>query len=125
MNIEKIKEAIEFLEEFLEYARKNRDIPIQDRYIHSGTFLVNDAESLKQVIALLQRGEKIEEDLIQFLEKENPYPEDVFLPIPKKDFDKINDFLKKEMGYPIDRLSGNMGRKLYKSIIEVIKEVIK
>ena len=65
------------------------------------------------------------EKLIQFLEEKNPYPEEIFPPIPKKDFDKINDFLKKEMGYPIDRLSGNMGRKLYKSLIEEIKEVIK
>lgn len=61
-------------------------------------------------------------ELIQFLEEKNPYPEDIFLPIPKEDFNKINDLLKKEMGYSIDRLSGNMGRKLYKSIIEVIKE---
>jgi len=78
-----------------------------------------------EIIILLKRGEKIEGELIQFLEKENPYPEDVFLPIPEEDFDKINDLLKKEMGYSIDRLFGNMGRKLYKSIIEIIKEVIK
>jgi len=67
-----------------------------------------------EIIILLKRGEKIEGELIQFLEKENPYPEDVFLPIPEEDFDKINDLLKKEMGYSIDRLFGNMGRKLYK-----------
>ena len=51
------KEAIEFLKVFLEYARKNRDIPIYDRYIHNGTFLVNDVENLKEVISLLQQGE--------------------------------------------------------------------
>jgi len=61
-------------------------------------------------------------ELIQFLEEKNPYPKEIFPPIPKEDFNKINDLLKKEMGYPIDRLSGNIGRKLYKSIIEVIKE---
>ena len=87
--------------------------------------LVINSDKANITIKLLQRGEKIEEELIQFLEKENPYPEDVFLPIEKEDFDKINDLLKKEMGYSIDRLSGNMGRKLYKSIIEVLREMIK
>ena len=85
----------------------------------------NEIDWFDNIIHLLQRGEKIEEELIQFFEKENPYPKDVFLPIPKEDFDKINDLLKKEMGYSIDRLSGDIGRKLYKSIIEEIKEVIK
>jgi len=79
----------------------------------------------KSVVGLLQCGKKIEEELIQFLEKENPYPEDVFLPVEKEDFNKINNLLKKEMGYSIDRLSGNMGRKIYKSIIEILREMIK
>ena len=65
------------------------------------------------------------EKLIQFLEEKNPYPEEIFPPIPEEDFNKINDLLKRKMGYPIDRLSGNIGRRLYKSIIEVIKDVIK
>ena len=86
--------------------------------------LVMNSDKADATIKLLQRGEKIEEGLIQFLEKENPYPKDVFLPIPKEDFDKVNDLLKKEMGYSIDRLSGNLGRKIYKSIIGEIKEVI-
>jgi len=87
--------------------------------------LVMNSDNANDTIKLLKRGEKIEGELIQFLEKENPYPEDVFLPIEKEDFDKINDLLKKEMGYSIDRLFGNMGRKLYKSIIEILREVIK
>jgi len=85
----------------------------------------NEIEWFENIIQLLKRGEKIEGGLIKFLEKENPYPEDIFLPIEKEDFNKINDLLKREMGYSIDRLSGNMGRKLYKSIIEILKEVIK
>jgi len=107
----KTKEAIEFLEYIVTIASENYN-----------------EESIKkrdQIIELLKRGQKIEEELIQFLEKENPYPEGVFLPIGKEDLNRINDLLKKEMGYSIDRLSGNMGRKLYKSIIEILKEVIK
>ncbi|MCK4464843.1 MAG: hypothetical protein KAU83_03945 [Bacteroidales bacterium] len=87
--------------------------------------LVMNSDKANATIKLLQCGEKIKEELIQFLEKENPYPEDVFLPIPKEDFNKINNWLKKELGYSIDRLSGNMGRKIYKSIIEEIKDVVK
>ena len=58
-------------------------------------------------------------EAIEFLEElitSNPYPEDIFLPILKKDFIKSNDLLKKEMGHSLDRLSGNMGRELYKSL---------
>ena len=87
--------------------------------------LVMNSDKADAIIKLLQHGEKIEEDLIQFLEKENPYPKSVFLPIKKGDFNKINNWLKEELSYPINRLSGNLGRKIYKSIIEEIKEVIK
>jgi len=114
----KTKEAIEFIESkkpsnFTGYELNN----VRNEKITEN--------KLCEIIELLQRGQKIEEGLIQFLEKENPYPEGVFLPIKKEDFNKINNWLKKELGYPIDRLSGNLGRKIYKSFIEEIKEVIK
>ena len=59
------------------------------------------------------------QEAIEFLERlltSDPYSEDIFLPIPKKDFTKINELLRKEVGYPLDRLSGNIGRELYKSL---------
>ena len=115
MNTKETKEAIKVLE-----GMKDGNVPSS-----YSEFCQEYNEKLDKVIELLQRGEKIEGKLIQFLEKENPYSEDVFLPIPKEDFDKINDRLKKEMDYSIDRLSGNMGRRIYKSIIEEIKEMIK
>jgi len=68
------KEEIEFIKEFLEYARKNQDIPIHDRYIHNGTFLVNDAESLKQVISLLQQGEAYRQIIEELV---NEYGDDI------------------------------------------------
>jgi len=111
MNTKEIKEVTNFL------------LGLKCLYLDSGCR--SYARIIVDCINSLQRGHILKEKLIIFLEKENPYPEDVFLPIPKEDFDKINDFLKKEMGYSIDRLSGNMGRKLYKSIIEILKEVIK
>ena len=113
------KEAIEFVKsefDYMDYIAFKKEATFE-----AGIF----QQKKDEVIALLQRGTRIEEELIQFLEKENPYPEDVFLSIEKEDFDKINDLLKKEMGYSIDKLFGNMGRKLYKSIIEILKEMIK
>ena len=105
----KIEEAIGFIEEY-----KNS--------CYEGDFKYSQFDN---VLEILQRGQRLEEGLIQFLEKENPYSEDVFLPIPKEDFDKINDLLKKEMGYWIDRLTGNIGRRLYESITEILREMIK
>ena len=67
------------------------------------------------------------EEAIEFVEnflKNNPYPEDIFTPILKEDYTKINDLLKKEMGYPIDRLFGNMGRKIYQTMGEDLKPII-
>ena len=87
--------------------------------------LVMNSDNANATIRLLKRGEKTEKGLIQFLEKENPYPEDVFLIIKKEDLNKINNFFKKELGYPMDRLSGNMGRRIYKSITEILREIIK
>ncbi len=92
---------------------------------HEKGFKNETNEWFENIIQLVKRGEKIEKGLIKFLENENPYPEDIFLPIEKEDFNKINDLLKNEMGYSIDRLMGNMGRKLYKSIIEILREMIK
>ena len=53
----------------------------------------------------------------------NPYPEDVFLPIPQEQYDKIHELLKKEMGMPIDRLMGHIGRKLRKNIFYDINKM--
>jgi predicted transcriptional regulator len=69
------------------------------------------------------------QEAIEFLERlltSDPYSEDIFLPIPKKDFTKINELLNEEMGYPLDRLSGNIGRELYKSLknSKEIREII-
>lgn len=78
-------------------------------------------DKVEQVKSLLQQGEKCRQK-VDTLISQNPYPEEIFTPIPKEDFIKIDDLLKKELGYPLDRLSGNIGRKLYNSIIETLKE---
>ena len=70
---------------------------------------------------------KDNKEAIEFLEnflKNNPYPENIFTPIPEEDFTKINNLLKKGMGYPIDRLFGNMGRRVYQTIGEDLQPII-
>lgn len=119
------EKAIKFLEEEIKYwgptiSSNMKKVPYE---CEPGNPLA--VKIYKEIIKLLQQGESLKKDLIQFLEKENPYPEDVFLVIKKEDLIKINNLLKKEMGYSIDRLFGNFGRKIYRTIIEDLKKVIK
>ena len=102
---------------------------IKDIYdCHSNDRACNDGERERieneknEIVDLLQQSEKYKEKINILMSRENPYPEDIFTPIPKEDFAKINDLLKKELGYPIDRLSGHIGRELYKSFIETFKD---
>ncbi len=64
-------------------------------------------------------------DLIKFLETENPYPAKVFMFIKKEDLVKTNKFFVNELGYSMDRLSGNMGRNIYESITDSLRGIIK
>ena len=80
---------------------------------------------LIEAIKFLRKDEKLREDLIKFLEQENPYPKKVFTFIKKEDYEKINDYFKKELGYSMDRLSGNMGRGIYITITNILREMIK
>jgi len=61
------------------------------------------------------------------LSLENPYPEDVFLPVDQDTYEKIHEMLQKEFNMSIDRLAGHIGRKLFKglkkSILRKIEEV--
>jgi len=47
------------------------------------------------------------------LSLENPYPEDVFLPIDQETYHRIHQMLQKEFNMPIDRLAGHIGRRLW------------
>jgi len=61
------------------------------------------------------------------LSLENPYPEDIFLPIDQDTYEKIHEMLQKEFNMSIDRLAGHIGRKLWKglrkSILRKMEEV--
>lgn len=80
---------------------------------------------LLEAIKFLKKDEKLRADLTEFLEQENPYPKSAFMIIKKEDYDKINDFFKKELGYSMDRLSGNMGRNIYITITDILRGMIK
>ena len=115
--IEFLEIEIKCLEKEIEICNPNDDIDIQVIEANKNIII-----KYNQVIILLQQGEKYKEKINILMSRENPYPEDIFTPIPKEDFAKINNLLKKELGYPIDRLSGHIGRELYKSFIETFKD---
>lgn len=50
----------------------------------------------------------------------NNYPKDIFTPISDKEYMKINELLKKEMGFPIDRVSADLMRIKGQIDIEMI-----
>ncbi len=70
---------------------------------------VNELKAtLKQTIAIKEMIE----------ESPNPYPIDIFLEIDERIIPLINKWLKKELGFPLDRLSAHIGRKVRKNLQE-------
>ncbi|MDL1957001.1 MAG: hypothetical protein LWW95_08165 [Candidatus Desulfofervidus auxilii] len=63
--------------------------------------------------------------LIEKVRKENPYPESVFPEISLEEYKKINELLIKHLGFPLDRLSGNIGRKIWNICLDQIKKYLK
>jgi len=59
------------------------------------------------------------------LKEENPYPEDIFPEITDKEWKKINELLKKELGFPLDRVAGNINRKMWNNMRDWFLERIK
>ncbi len=86
--------------------------------------LEEDKEGTKLIIAHAHR-EIIAWIVDEVLPQEGPYPKDIFTPLTKKQYAEINGLLREHFGFPIDRLSGNIGRELWKLIISQIKERLK
>lgn len=59
------------------------------------------------------------------LRTENPYPEDIFPEITKEEWEKIDELLKRELGFQLDRVAGNINRKMWNNIKEWFLERIK
>jgi len=59
------------------------------------------------------------------LKEENPYPEDIFPKITDKEWKKINELLKKELGFPLDRVAGNINRKMWNNMRDWFLERLK
>ena len=59
------------------------------------------------------------------LDKECPYPEDIFPEITKEEWERIDKLLKKEMGFSLDRVAGNINRKMWNNMKEWFTERIK
>ena len=59
------------------------------------------------------------------LEDKNPYPTDIFTEITDEEWKNINKILEKELGFPLDRVAGNINRKLWNNMREWFKERVK
>ncbi len=57
--------------------------------------------------------------------KKDMYPEDIFPKITNNEWKKINKLLMKELGFPLDRVSANLNRKMWKNMSEWFVEQIK
>jgi hypothetical protein len=65
------------------------------------------------------------QEIVEKIEKmKNPYPSEIFTPISKSDLLKINKLLIKELGFPIDRLSGNLGRTIWDVCITQLNQTL-
>ena len=75
---------------------------------------------LKTALACMRFTKKIIED--------NPYPQDIFIPLTNAQWRRLNKLIKKELGFPLDKLSGEIGRKLYDGLkhryTEIRKELL-
>ena len=74
--------------------------------------------------ALAERDEMMERMACALTEiAVQPYPEDIFRPIPKGELKRIDEFCKKR-GYRIDNLSAQIGRRLNGWIIKLAEEIL-
>jgi len=55
----------------------------------------------------------------------NPYPEDIFTPIDSATLRKIHELLQEKMGIPLDRVSGEIGRRVVEAFREEVVRRIK
>jgi len=65
------------------------------------------SEILKRVPGENEIYEKLKKEIKDI---QNPYPEYLFTQMTDKEWLKINKLLKKEMGFPLDKVSGNLMR---------------
>lgn len=56
---------------------------------------------------------------------EDPYPKTLFIPITSEQWAEINDLLTEHMGFPIDRVSGNLMGRGRKVGIHQVKAILK
>jgi len=55
----------------------------------------------------------------------NPYPEDIFTPIDSATLRKIHELLQEKMDIPLDRVSGEIGRRVVEAFREEVVRRIK
>ena len=80
-----------------------------------------------------QKSERLKRLSVEIYEKlkkeikdiQNPYPEYLFTQMTDKEWLKINKLLKKEMGFPLDKVSGNLMRNGFEVGRNTIHKLVK
>ena len=54
-------------------------------------------------------------------EEDNPYHEDIFPEISSEEWKTIDKLLQKNLGFPLDRVSGNIGRTVWRGVLRQLK----
>ncbi|MFH1230045.1 MAG: hypothetical protein V1709_00970 [Planctomycetota bacterium] len=54
----------------------------------------------------------------------NPYPEDIFIPMTKEQLAEVHKLLQEKMGIPLDRLTGEIGRRTWNLFTEEFKQAL-
>ena len=65
-------------------------------------------------------GKRLFNDMIP----SNPYPGDVFGDVKQGDWKKLDRYCRESLGYPLDRVSGDLMRRGYRAALEKMTELI-
>lgn len=85
---------------------------------------IDDFKSFVKDEIVLARAETVAEIRAKVEALQNPYPEEVFIPATKEQLNEAHEALKKYCGFPLDKISGEVGRRVHKLVKEDMIEIL-
>lgn len=79
--------------------------------------IIREALNLKQKLF-----DETLKNIIDEIDENKAFPKDIFLEVSDLEIQRINEMLKREFGFSLDRLSAFIGRKHYKNIKQIIQK---
>lgn len=108
-------------------AMQSNDVDDLDRLIiesqsDDGSIDISDQKSLRDELLAWsnRRTAAVLERLLN--ERQLPWPESVFGVVPESDWPRLNELTKAELGYPIDRVSGDLMRSGWNILSEDLRK---